>query len=146
MSRCRLMVVDDDPAVRQVLRDFIELFVDECEIVAEATNGRDAVRLAVENDPDVILMDIRMPLEDGIQATRRIKQDFRLRAVVVTFTTYAWNEIQQEAYRAGASLHLPKPFDLERLKSVLRQAHQLARDSSPAARDSRPGIAASLST
>jgi len=144
MSKCRLMVVDDDPAMRQVLRDFIELFLEEYEIIAEGANGRDAVRLAVENDPDVILMDIRMPLEDGIQATRRIKQEMRLRATVVTFTTYAWNEIRQEAYRAGASLHLPKPFDLERLKRVLRDAHELAKGRS-AGHDPQTGYAAGSS-
>ncbi|MBO2522133.1 MAG: hypothetical protein CW345_10120 [Firmicutes bacterium] len=141
MSKCRLMVVDDDPAMRQVLRDFIELFLDDYEIIAEAANGRDAVRLAAETDPDVILMDVRMPLEDGIQATRRIKQELGLRAVVITSTTYAWNEIRYEAYRAGASLHLPKPFDLERLKRVLHDAHVLAKRP-PAEPDERLGWAA----
>src|SRR5690606_40667238 len=101
----------------------------------------DAVRLAAETDPDVILMDVRMPLEDGIQATRRIKQELGLRAVVITSTTYAWNEIRYEAYRAGASLHLPKPFDLERLKRVLHDAHVLAKRP-PAEPDERLGWAA----
>lgn len=127
MSKCRLMVVDDDPALRQVLRDFVDLLLDEYEIVAEAANGRDAVRLAAQTDPDVILMDIRMPLLDGIQATRRIKQEMRLRATVITFTTYAWSEIRQEAFHAGASLHLQKPFDLEKLRSVLWEAYELAK-------------------
>ena len=85
------------------------------EIVGEATNGRDAVESAAELDPDVILMDIRMPLLDGIQATRLIKQELGLRATVVTFTTYSWNEIRQDAYHAGASFHVRKPFDLETL-------------------------------
>ena len=126
MSKCRLMVVDDDPAIRQVLRDFVDLFLESYDIVGEATNGR-AVQLAAELDPDVILMDIRMPLLDGIQATRRIKQELRLRATVVTFTTYAWNEIRQEAYHAGAMLHLRKPFDLDTLKETLVDAFELSK-------------------
>ena len=127
MSKCRLMVVDDDPAIRQVLRDFVDLFLESYDIVGEATNGREAVQLAAELDPDVILMDIRMPLLDGIQAMCRIKQELRLRATVVTFTTYAWNEIRQEAYHAGAMLHLRKPFDLDTLKETLVDAFELSK-------------------
>lgn len=127
MSKCQLMVVDDDPAMRQVLRDFVDMFLDAYEIVAEAANGRDAVRIAAEVDPDVILMDIRMPLLDGVQATRQIKQELRLRATVVTFTTYSWGEIRQEALNAGAALHLRKPFDLHTLDETLRKAFELSR-------------------
>lgn len=144
MSRCRLMVVDDDPAMRQVLRDFIELFLEEYEIIGEAANGRDAVRLAAEIDPDIILMDIRMPLEDGIQATRRIKRELGLRAAVVTISTYAWSEIRQEAYRAGACLHLPKPFDVERLRRVLKEARLLGMGPAPGP-DPQAGWAAGAS-
>lgn len=124
-SQCRLLVVDDDSCMRQVLRDFVELFPGEFEIVGEAANGRDAVELACRLDPDVILMDIRMPLLDGIQATRLIKQEFALRATVVTFTTYSWNELRQEAFEAGATLHVLKPFDVETLHRTLSEAFEM---------------------
>jgi Response regulator containing CheY-like receiver domain and AraC-type DNA-binding domain len=127
MGKCRLMVVDDDAAMRQVLKDFVEMFLDSYEIVAEAANGRDAVQVAAEVDADVILMDIRMPLMDGVQATRKIKQELRLRATVVTFTTYSWSEIRQEALNAGAALHLRKPFDLNTLAETLKKAYELSR-------------------
>lgn len=126
-SKCRLMVVDDDAAMRHVLREFIDTFSEVGDIVGEAANGRDAVELASELDPDVILMDIRMPLLDGIQATRLIKQELGLRATVVTFTTYSWDEIRQEAFHAGAVLHVRKPFDLDTLRKTLLEAFELAR-------------------
>lgn len=126
-SKCRLLVVDDDPCIRHVLRDFVDLFSESFEIVGEAANGRDAVESAARLDPDVILMDIRMPLLDGIQATRLIKQELGLRATVVTFTTYSWNEIRQDAFDAGASFHVLKPFDLATLHQTLSDAYELVR-------------------
>lgn len=125
--QCRLLVVDDDPCIRQVLKEFVDLFPQDFQIVGEAANGRDAVDLASRLDPDVILMDIRMPLLDGIQATRLIKHELGLRATVVTFTTYSWNEIRQEAFDAGATLHVLKPFDVETLHRTLLEAFELAK-------------------
>lgn len=119
---CRVMIVDDDPSIRAVLSDFIELCMEGFQVVAQATNGREAVDRAIEVDPDVILMDVRMPLLDGIGATRLIKRKHRLSAAVITATSYAWSEIRDEAFEAGADLHLKKPFDLDEVKQVLEKA------------------------
>lgn len=122
MDKCRLMLVDDDALMRDVMRDFISLCMDGFEVVAEAANGREAVDKARSEDPDVILMDVRMPLMDGIQATRSIKQEYNLKAVVVTATSFSWHEIKDAARHAGASLHIQKPFDLEAVRDVLWEA------------------------
>lgn len=125
MKKCRLMIVDDDANLRGVLRDFVELLMDGFELVAEASNGQDAVRMAQALDPDVIMMDVRMPVMDGIQATRRIKQELGLRAVVVTFTSFPWSEIKDAARHAGASLHIQKPGDLHRIQDALNEARTI---------------------
>lgn len=69
----KLLLVDDNDVVRSGLRRAIELKT-TFEVVGEATNGAEAVRLAAELAPDVVLMDVRMPVMDGVQATRLIKQ------------------------------------------------------------------------
>lgn len=121
--KCRLMLVDDDATLRALLGELVRASAGEdFEIVAEAGNGREAVEAALLHRPDVILMDVRMPLCDGIQATRRIKQEHRLGAVVITATSYAWSEIRAEAEEAGASLHVQKPFDMEKVKEALQAA------------------------
>ena len=125
----RLMVVDDDPGVRETLRELVRLCCQDYHPVAEASNGLEAVELALALDPDVILMDIRMPILDGIQATRRIKQELKCRSVVITFTSYAWPELEREAREAGAAFHLRKPFALEELQKTLAEAAKLWAES-----------------
>ncbi len=117
-----LLVVDDDPSMREVLRDFVELCCPELSVVGEAANGAEAVDLASRLVPDVILMDVRMPILDGIQATRRLKQELGLASAIVTFTSYTMPELEREARVAGAAFHLRKPFSLEELRAVLLQA------------------------
>jgi len=126
LGPCKLMIVDDEKAIRDVLSELIEVCLPDFKVVAEASNGLEAVARAQEVDPDVIIMDVRMPLMDGIQATRRIKQELGLRAVVVTSTSFSWSEIKESAFYAGADLHIQKPFDFERMESVLREAWSIA--------------------
>lgn len=134
MSRkCRLMLVDDDPSIREVLREFVGLALEEFEVVAEAGNGRDAVEKAVQLKPDVILMDVRMPFMDGIQATRRIKRELGLGSVVITFTSYDWAEIKEQASGAGSAFYVRKPFDLEKVAEALHAARALSRPLTTAA-------------
>jgi DNA-binding NarL/FixJ family response regulator len=111
----RVLVADDQALVRS---GFTMLLAGEAdiEVVGEAGNGAEAVALVASERPDVVLMDVRMPVMDGLEATRRITQDESLAATrVVILTTFDLDEYVHEALRAGASGFLLKdtlPVDL----------------------------------
>jgi DNA-binding NarL/FixJ family response regulator len=111
----RVGVADDQALVRKA---FVVLLSNEpdIEIVGEASNGAEALALAASERPDVMLMDVRMPVMDGLEATRRISGDEALAATrVVILTTFDLDEYVHEALRAGASGFLLKdtlPVDL----------------------------------
>jgi len=113
----RVGLADDQSLVRAGFRVLLDSAAD-IEVVGEAANGGEAVALAREQLPDVVLMDLRMPEIDGLTATRRITGDPALSAVrVVVLTTYAEDENVFRALRAGASGFLVKdiePADLLR--------------------------------
>ncbi len=97
----RLAIVDDDPLVRMGLRAILAS-VDGWEVVAEAGDGAEAVAMVTEASPDVVLMDIRMPQMDGLEATRKIT-DADSGAKVLVLTTFEVDEYVFEAMRAGAA-------------------------------------------
>ena len=111
----RVVVADDQALVRKA---FVVLLSSESdiEIAGEAANGAEAVALAARERPDVILMDVRMPVMDGLEATRMIAGDESLATTrVVILTTFDLDEYVHEALRAGASGFLLKdtlPVDL----------------------------------
>ncbi|MFF9621198.1 response regulator [Streptomyces griseosporeus] len=106
--RIRVLLADDQKLVRAGFRSIID-DEDDIEVVGEAATGTEAVRLAHELRPDVVLMDIRMPEEDGLAATRRIVSDERLSEVrVVILTTFDVDDYVYGALRAGASGFLVK--------------------------------------
>ncbi len=113
----RVLLADDQALVRAGFRALLDAEPD-VEVVGEAANGAEAVRLAATLLPDLVLMDIRMPDVDGLEATRRIAADQRLNAVrVVILTTFDLDEYVFEALRYGASGFLVKdtePADLVR--------------------------------
>lgn len=120
----RILIADDDVLVRAGLRMMIETQPD-LEVVGEADDGASAVELAGELDPDVVLMDIRMPGVDGIEATRQITGTARLddpteRPRVLILTTFEIDEYVYEAVRAGASGFLLKRTPPEELLAGLR--------------------------
>jgi DNA-binding NarL/FixJ family response regulator len=97
----RLMVADDQAMVRAGFRMLLAREAD-IEVVAEASNGLEAVRMAARYDPTVVLMDIRMPELDGVEATRRILADNHLARVLI-LTTFDLDDYVYEALSAGAS-------------------------------------------
>ena len=100
----RVLVADDQALVRAGFRKILE--GDEAiEVVGEAVDGEEAVQLTQTLDPDVVLMDIRMPNLDGIAATRRLSDS---RSRVLVLTTFALEEYVFDALRAGASGFLLK--------------------------------------
>ncbi len=96
----RVVVVDDHPAVRLGLADFLDA-QDGLEIVGQAENGAQAVELSSSTTPDVVVMDIRMPELDGIEATRLIKQN-RPETGVLLLTAYEEDELATAGRAAGA--------------------------------------------
>jgi len=105
-----ILIVDDQPMVRAGLRAMVD--GDDLRVVAEAGNGHQAISRAVEFRPDVVLMDIRMPDLDGLEATRRIVADSRLSTVrVIVLTTFDLDEYVYRALRAGASGFLLKDIE-----------------------------------
>jgi DNA-binding NarL/FixJ family response regulator len=116
----RVMLADDQTLVRAGFRALLEN-ADDIEVVGEAANGAEAVELARSARPDVVLMDIRMPLLDGLEATRRIVADELLAGVrVVVLTTFELDEYVFEALRAGASGFLLKDIDPADLRQAVR--------------------------
>jgi DNA-binding NarL/FixJ family response regulator len=116
----RVLLADDQTLVRAGFRVLIDSDPD-LEVVAEATNGIEAVDLALIHHPDVLLMDIRMPVMDGLEATRRISAESRLGDTkVLILTTFEADDYVFEALRAGASGFLLKDTDPPDLLTAVR--------------------------
>jgi RNA polymerase sigma factor (sigma-70 family) len=116
----RVLLVDDQALVRAGFRALLDA-QDDIEVVAEAADGREAVQLARTLEPDIVLMDIRMPGMDGLQGTRAIAGDDALEDVrVVILTTFDLDEYVFEALRVGASGFLVKSTEPAELVHAVR--------------------------
>ncbi|MEV5318943.1 response regulator transcription factor [Streptomyces sp. NPDC052687] len=118
----RVLLVDDQPLIRSGFRVLLDL-EDDIEVVAEAANGQEGLALVKEHLPDVALIDIQMPVMDGIQATRHIAADPALAGVhVVMLTNYGMDEYVFDALRAGAAGFLVKDIVPEDFLHAVRVA------------------------
>jgi DNA-binding NarL/FixJ family response regulator len=114
----RVVLADDQPLVRTGLRMIFSPEPD-IEVVGEAANGAEAVALCLQKHPDVVLMDVRMPEMDGIEATRRLGAEESPPKVLV-LTTFDLDDIVYDALRAGASGFLLKDAPEDRLTTAIR--------------------------
>jgi two-component system, chemotaxis family, chemotaxis protein CheY len=121
----RVLVVDDTDHVRRMLVEMLTL--DGFDVVGEATDGAHAVHKASEVDPEVIVMDLRMPGVDGIEATRRIKA-IRPDQVVILYTAYLDPVIEEQARQAGVTVCLGK---IEGLQELERELSRLTMELAP---------------
>jgi two-component system, cell cycle response regulator DivK len=118
MSKC-ILVVEDQEDNRRIMRDLLTSGGFE---LVEATTGEDGVRLAAIRRPDLILMDIQMPVMDGYEATRRIKAMAELRNIpIIVVTSYALSGDDIKARAAGADDYVAKPFSPRELLAKIRQ-------------------------
>ncbi|MFR0352113.1 response regulator [Streptomyces sediminimaris] len=122
MTTIRVLLADDQALLRSAFRVLVDSEPD-MEVVGEASDGAEAVRLAKEQRADVVLMDIRMPGTDGLAATRMISADPALARVrVVILTTFEVDDYVVQSLRAGASGFLGKGSEPEELLSAIRVA------------------------
>jgi DNA-binding NarL/FixJ family response regulator len=118
----RLLLADDQSLFRQGLADLLAL-EPELEIVGQAAQGREAIALAEQLQPDVILMDVRMPICDGVTATREIHQRFPWIRILV-LTTFDEDEYIKDSLRAGALGYLLKSTPSQQLAEAIRAVYQ----------------------
>jgi two-component system NarL family response regulator len=137
----RLLVVDDHPVVRGGLVALLGT-VDNMQVVAEASDGAEAVRQYGLHQPDVTLMDLRLGAMGGVEAIRQIRTQWP-QARIIVLTTFDGDEDIYRAMQAGAKGYLLKGMSIEDLMSAIRTVHQgTARDGGPAgnrARTQQPG-------
>jgi DNA-binding NarL/FixJ family response regulator len=117
----RVLIADDDALARSALRTIFDAH-DDLEVVAEARDGLEAVERAGRLHPDVVLLDIRMPNVDGLEAARQILASPSNRARVIMLTTFDLDEYVYDALKAGASGFLRKDTPAERLLAFVRSA------------------------
>jgi two-component system cell cycle response regulator DivK len=115
----RVLVVEDQEDNRQILRDLLGSAGYD---LAEAENGELALAEVARQRPDLILMDIQLPVMDGYEATRRIKADPSLRTIpIIAVTSYALSGDEAKAREAGCDDFVPKPFSPRQLLAKIRE-------------------------
>lgn len=118
MKKIRVMIVDDQSLFREGLHTLLSV-LEDLEVVGEAGNGQEALSLAAECRPDVVLMDLRMPVLDGVAATRRLIES-GLGCKVIILTTFNDDEYIFDGLRAGASGYLLKDTSANELTGAIR--------------------------
>jgi CheY-like chemotaxis protein len=112
----RILVVEDQADIRSMMRILLQSYGFE---VSEAPDGYTAVEMAVEDPPDVILMDMAMPVLDGLYSTRAMRQHEELADVPIVAITAYGDFYKQRAIQAGCTDVLQKPLDFERLRPIV---------------------------
>lgn len=117
-----ILIVDDQALFREGLRTLLSVQPD-FKVVGEASNGEEALRQAVLARPDVILMDLRMPVMDGVTATRRLRETLQ-NCKIIVLTTFDDDELVFDGLRAGAVGYLLKDVSSEKLFEAIRAAYR----------------------
>ena len=119
MSSKKILVVEDTEDNRQILRDLLGMAGYD---MIEAHDGAEGVSQATQHKPDLILMDIQMPVMDGYEATRRIKADPVLKTIpVIAVTSYALSGDEEKARTAGCDGYVAKPFSPRQMLAKVRE-------------------------
>lgn len=118
-AKIKILIVDDLAQVRQSLRTILQLS-GNIEVVGEATNGLEAIRAAEKLGPEIVLMDIEMPVLGGLEATRRIKEQHPEIGVVI-LTIHSSAEVREQAMEVGADEFFVKEAPTESLIAAIHQ-------------------------
>ena len=118
-SPARILIADDHVFIREGIQAMLESEPD-LEVIGEATNGREALELCRNLCPALVLMDVRMPVMDGLEATRRIKRECA-ETIVLMVTTYESSDYLFEAIKAGAAGYILKNVTKPRLSDAIRR-------------------------
>lgn len=122
MNRINILLVEDHMIVREGLRRLLES-EEDLAVIGEASNGREALALAIELSPDVVLMDIEMPSGNGLEAMRRILK-FLPETKIIVLTAHSDEAHAQKTIHAGAAGFLPKQDSVNVLRRVIRKVQQ----------------------
>ena len=122
MEKTKILIVDDQKNVRQSLGTILGL-IDDFEVLGEAADGAEAIRLAAELNPDIVLMDMSMSELDGTAATRSIKES-NPRVGVLMLTMHGSENARQRALAAGVDSFVEKGVSMEDLADSLRRIHR----------------------
>jgi two-component system cell cycle response regulator DivK len=118
-NKARILSVEDNAPLAQVMRTFLE---SQDFDVLEAADGEAAVRMAEETRPDLILMDVQLPLLSGFEATRRIRQKFALASIpIIAVTGFAMEQDAASAYAVGCNAYITKPYDMDELLATIQR-------------------------
>ncbi len=120
MEKIKVIIADDSDFVRDGMRIILDVD-DEFEVLGCAANGRDAIELAKQNEPDIFLMDIQMPEMDGIEATKYIVENNLGKVLILT--TFDDDELVQNALKSGAKGYLIKNHTPEHLKQMIKSVY-----------------------
>jgi len=136
-ERPRVLVVDDYPDAREMYSEYLEFSGFD---VIQAVNGMEALQRAVDAAPDIILMDLSLPVMDGWEATRRLKEDARTSSIpVVALTGHALAGISEGAMKAGCDAFVTKPCLPEDLVKEIRKVLERSPQSTAARKMRRSG-------
>lgn len=127
MSKIKLLIADDIEETRNVIKKILDMEKELFEIVGEACNGEETIDLIPEVKPDVVLMDINMPILNGLEATERITNEFP-GVIVIIMSVQAENEYLKKAMLHGAKEYIIKPFNYDSLVSTIKSTYDLYKD------------------
>ncbi len=115
----KILIVDDDENNRRLLRDLLIFLKHE---VLEACNGDEGIRMAIEYRPDIILMDMQMPVLDGFKAIERLKSMPETRDIkIISITSFAMPDERERVLRSGADGYVTKPVEVMKLPEIIEK-------------------------
>jgi len=114
-----ILIVEDDQMILKLLRDILHVYGYE---TVEATDGKQGVAIAREKKPDLILMDIQMPVMDGLETTRILKADVETKEIpIIALTGYAMKEDEDKIRDAGCEGYMTKPIELKAFRAKVAE-------------------------